>query len=404
LEEGDGYLNGKLTITGETSNPKVNGNIKFNEVGFTVVTLNSRFQLLNDNIVFDTNKILFEDFKLQDIDDNPLTINGSIDSKDYTNLGFDLNVVAKNFRAVNSKAQDNDLFYGALYLDNNLGIKGTMESPVIDGTVKINPDTKFSIVLPQNDPSIVDREGIVEFIDQDQPVLITIEDPTKQITQTEVKGINASVNISIDKEAEISIIIDEANGDFLKLQGEAELSGGIDPSGKTTLTGKYEFTGGAYEMNFNLIKRKFDIQPGSYILWTGEPTSANISITAVYNVEASPIDLVSDQLTGITAEARNTYKQKIPFETNLIMKGELLQPEITFDVVLPEGNNSVSTEIINATQTKLEQIRRDQDALNKQVFALLLLNRFIGENPFQSEAGGVSGAFIAKQSASKILS
>jgi TamB, inner membrane protein subunit of TAM complex len=404
LEEGEGYLDGKLAVTGNASNPNVNGNIQFNDVGFTVVKLNSKFQSITDNIVFNNNRIVFDDFKLQDENDNPLTISGFIDSKDYTNLGFDLKVVAKNFRAVNSKAKDNDLFYGQLYLDNNLRIKGTMESPIIDGNIKINPDTKFTIVLPQNDPSIVDREGIVEFIDQDQPVLITIEDPTNQITQTEVKGINAAVNISIDKEAEISIVIDEANGDYLKLQGEGELSGGIDPSGKTTLTGKYEFTGGAYEMNFNLIRRRFEIQPGSFILWTGEPTTANVHITAVYNVEASPIDLVSDQLTGITAEARNTYKQKIPFETNLIMKGELMQPEITFDIVLPEGNNDVSTEIINATQAKLEQIRNDGDLLNKQVFALLLLNRFIGENPFQSEAGGVSGAFIAKQSASKILS
>lgn len=404
LEEGEGYINGKLTVTGKASNPNVNGNIQFNDVGFTVVKLNSRFQSINDPIVFNTNKIIFNNFKLQDKNDNPLTISGFIDSKDYTNLGFDLNVVAKNFRAVNSQAQDNDLFYGELYLDNNIGIKGTLDRPIIDGTVKINPDTKFTVVLPQNDPSIVDREGIVEFIDQDQPVLITVKDPTKQITQTEIKGVNASVNISVDKEAEISIIIDEANGDYLKLKGEAELSGGIDPSGKTTLTGKYEFVGGTYEMNFNFIKRKFDIQPGSYILWTGEPTTANINITAVYDVEAPPIDLISDQLTGITAETRNMYKQKIPFETNLIMKGDLLHPEITFDIILPEGNNDVSTEIINATQAKLEQIRRDEAALNKQVFALLLLNRFIGENPFQSEAGGVSGAFLAKQSASKILS
>ena len=157
-------------------------------------------------------------------------------------------------------------------------------------------------------------------------------------------------------------------------------------------------------MNFNLIKRKFDIKPGSYILWTGEPTTANVDITAIYKVDASPLDLVDDQLVGITAETRNTYKQKIPFETELKMKGELLQPEISFDIVLPDGNNSVSAEIIDATQTKLVQIRRDEDALNKQVFALLLLNRFIGENPFQSETGGVSGAFLAKQSASKILS
>ncbi|MDO7172313.1 translocation/assembly module TamB [Mariniflexile sp. AS56] len=404
LKESQGYLNGELNVSGKASNPNVNGNIKFNSVGFVVVPLNSKFKLINDNIVFNTNKIIFDNFKLQDENDNPLKINGSINSSDYTNLGFNLNVIADNFRAVNSTSKDNDLFYGELYLDNNLGIKGTLDSPIIDGTVKINADTKFTIVLPQSDPSIADRDGIVEFIDQDQPVLITVEDPINKMVQTEVKGISASVNIVVDKKAEISIIIDEANGDYLKLQGDAELTGGIDPSGKTTLTGKYEFTGGAYEMNFNLIKRKFEIQPESYILWTGEPTTANINITAVYNVEASPLDLVDDQLVGLTPETRNTYKQRIPFETNLIMKGELLEPKITFDIILPDGNNNVSTEIINTTQAKLEQIRRDEDALNKQVFALLLLNRFIGENPFESQAGGLSGAFLAKQSVSKILS
>jgi hypothetical protein len=51
----------------------------------------------------------------------------------------------------------------------------------------------------------------------------------------------------------------------------------IDSSGKTSLTGRYELKEGSYEMNFNLIKRKFDIKSGSYILWTGEPTAEIIS-------------------------------------------------------------------------------------------------------------------------------
>jgi hypothetical protein len=86
------------------------------------------------------------------------------------------------------------------------------------------------------------------------------------------------------------------------------------------------------------------------------------------------------------------------------MKGDLLKPEISFDIVLPEGYNDVSIEIINTTQTKLAQLRQQPELLNKQVFALLLLNRFIGENPFSSEAGGTNAATIARQSASKILS
>jgi hypothetical protein len=259
--------------------------------------------------------------------------------------------------------------------------------------------------MPQSDPSIADREGIVEFIDQDNPPMIKTKlRADEALSKLEITGINASVNIEVDKDAELSIVIDKANGDFLKLKGEAQLTGGIDPSGKTTLTGRYELQQGSYEMNFNLIKRKFDIKSGSYILWTGEPTAADINITAVYKNEAAPIDLVGDQLANVTAAVRNTYKQKIPFETELKMTGELMKPSISFDIILPEGNNSVSTEIINSTQAKLLQIRQQPDELNKQVFALLLLNRFIGENPFASESGGTTVSSLARESASKILS
>lgn len=404
ITQSTGFLNGDLKITGTTENPKIIGDLKFNEVGFKVKQLNAKFKSMNDNITFTENLISLDNFIIKDEKNNDLTINGTINSQNLSNVGFKLKVDAANFKAINSKAKDNDLYYGELYLDNNLTIKGTMESPVVEGDIKINKDTKFTVVLPQDDPSIADREGIVEFIDQDQPQLITKVAFDEELSQTEIKGILASVNIEVDKDAEISIIIDKSNGDFLKLKGEAELNGGIDPSGKTTLTGRYEFTEGSYEMNFNLIKRKFDIKKGSYILWTGEPTMADMNITAIYKSETAPIDLVNDQLGELTPEERNTYKERIPFETELKLNGELLKPVITFDIVLPDGNNDVSADVITTTQAKLTQLRQQPDELNKQVFALLLLNRFIGENPFSSESGGTTATGLARDSASKILS
>ncbi|MFV8341875.1 translocation/assembly module TamB domain-containing protein [Flavobacterium sp. XS2P39] len=405
IKESTGYLTGNFKITGNTKQPKVIGELQFNDVGFKATQLNSNFKSINDKIVFTSDAIIFDNFIIKDEKDNDLTINGKINSENFRNFGFDLALDADNFKAINSKAKDNAKYYGELYLDNHLRISGDFENPIVDGSIKINKDTKFTIVIPQSDPSIADREGIVEFIDQDQPQLsetILIDELNSEM---EIKGINASVNIEIDKEAELSLVIDKANGDFLKLKGEAQLNGGIDPSGKTTLTGRYELSEGSYEMNFNAIKRKFDIKKGSYILWTGEPTTADINITAIYKTEAAPIDLVNDQLgDDITATVRNTYKQKLPFETRLKMTGELMKPAISFDIVLPEGNNSVSTEIINTTQTKLTQLRQQPDELNKQVFALLLLNRFIGENPFASETGGTNVSSIARESASKILS
>ena len=404
ITESTGFLNGNFKITGNTTQPKVIGELQFNEIGFKATPLNSEFKSLNDKITFTEKAIIFDNFVIKDERDNDLVINGKIDSANFSNFGFDLALDADNFKAVNSEAKDNDLYYGELYLDKHLKITGNLDNPVVEGNIRINKDTKFTIVLPQSDPSIADREGIVEFIDQDNPKVMETIVVNEFSSESPIKGINASVNIEVDKEAELSMVIDKANGDFLKLKGEAQLNGGIDPSGKTTLTGRYELSEGSYEMNFNAIKRKFDIKKGSYILWTGEPTTADINITAIYKTEAAPIDLVNDQLGNVAAEVRNTYKQKIPFETALKMNGALLKPTISFDIVLPEGNNSVSTEIINTTQAKLTQLRQQPDELNKQVFALLLLNRFIGENPFASQSGGATVSSLARESASKILS
>ncbi|TDO70013.1 uncharacterized protein DUF490 [Flavobacterium chryseum] len=403
ITEGTGDLSGNFKITGNASAPKVVGELNFNNTGFRVTQLNSYFKTDQEKITFNNDVITFDKFTLNDENDNELYVDGTIQSPDFKNYNFGLTVVANDFRAIHSKAADNDLFYGDLFLDTKLNIKGTLESPVIGGNIKINEETKFSVVLPQSDPSIADREGIVEFVDEDNLYLKQTVEMQKKLNQSELKGMDVSVDITIDKAAELTLVIDKGNGDYLNLKGEAQLTGGIDPSGKTTLTGKYEFSEGAYEMNFNMIRRKFDIQKGSYIIWNGEPTMATLNITAIYKVETAPIDLLGNQL-AVSPTIRNTYKQKIPFQTHLKMKGELLKPEISFDIVLPDGNYDVSSDIVSASQAKLEQLRQDPAELNKQVFALLLLNRFIGENPFASESGGTSAESLARQSVSKILS
>lgn len=130
---------------------------------------------------------------------------------------------------------------------------------------------------------------------------------------------------------------------------------------------------------------------------------AIMNITAVYKTEAPPIDLVEQQVSGQSASVMNQYKQRIPFNTLLKMKGELLKPQLSFDITTEEKNNSISTNVKEVIDQKLAQLRTQESEMNKQVFALLLLNRFIGENPFESGAG-MSAETMARQSVSKILS
>src|SRR5690606_23450656 len=270
--------------------------------------------------------------------------------------------------------------------------------------INIREGTEISIVLPQEDPTIADREGVVEFVDERSRRLAELREIEETVNTSAIQGMDVSVNIDINEEADFTLIIDEGNGDYLNLRGDAQLTAGIDPSGRTSLTGRYEFTQGAYEMSFNFIRRRFEIEPGSYINWTGEPTTARIDIRAIYETETAPIDLLGNQLAGLSQGVRNTYKQEIPFETILRMQGELLEPELSFDIRLPEGNYNVSSDIINASRAKLAQLRQQPAELNKQVFALVVVSRVVGEDAVLSEAGGIGAESLARQSVGKILS
>jgi hypothetical protein len=252
---------------------------------------------------------------------------------------------------------------------------------------------------------VQEREGIVQFINMSDPEAVTaFKTAVYDSIRSDIRRLDVSMNIVVDSAAIFNIIIDEGNGDFIKMQGQAELSAGVDPSGKISLTGNYVLAKGAYEMSYGFIKRRFEIQRGSTITWTGEPTTANLNVNAVYIANASPLDLVDNQLGGVTATERNRYKQKLPFEVYLDIEGELLKPRITFDIGLPSGRNYyVSGDVIAVTNTRLEQVRAEQNELNKQVFSLLLLNRFTSENPFDSKAGGGGVGTFVRQSVSSIL-
>lgn len=404
LKESAGALNGKFNISGTTDKPSVIGDLNFDKTVLNFSMLNNIFRIDQDKISVTNEGIRFNEFKVKDSTGNDLIIDGLAATQNFTNYNFNLDVSANNFQALNSTKNDNKLFYGKLYFDTKLKIKGTETAPAIDGRLGVNSKTKMTVVLPQNDPGVADRDGVVVFVDKDAPqrdsLLLANYD---SLNTSSIQGMDISVNVSIDKEADFTLIVDEGSGDFLNVRGGAELNAGIDQSGKVNLNGSYELEQGSYDLTFNFIKRKFDIVKGSKIVWEGEPTDANVDITAKYTANTSPLDLVKSQLSDASATNRNTYLQKLPFDVLLKMSGKLLKPEITFDITLPDNENlGVSNEVLSTVKTKLEMLRNEDAEMNKQVFALLLLNRFVAEDPFKS-SGSTSTSTLVKQSVSKLM-
>jgi hypothetical protein len=399
-----GALTGNVAINGSTSQPRIQGTINFDTTSISTTILGGPLTIDDEQLTVTENGFTFDKFAIRDSANNALTLDGNVTTSNFINYAFNLDVDSRNFRAVNSTKTDNKVFYGELVISTNLHIGGTELKPVIDGSVTVNEGTAFSIVIPQAEPGVVEREGVVEFVDFDVPGSDTLfRTAYDSLNTSDILGFDISANIVIQKEAAFNIIVDVANGDFLNIRGAGQLSAGIDPSGKISLTGSYEIEEGAYQFSFNFLQRKFTIEKGSKIVWMGEPTSAEVDVTAVYVVNTAPLDLVADQIGD--PNERNFYLQKLPFQVLLKLGGELLKPDISFDILLPEDRNyNVGGDVVQTVNARLAGLRQEPAELNKQVFAVLLLNRFVGENPFESSAGGgFNAGSMARQSVSKLL-
>ena len=140
---------------------------------------------------------------------------------------------------------------------------------------------------------------------------------------------------------------------------------------------------------------------------SGDPKDAEVNITAVYDIDASPYDLVSNEVSDYGGNDSKLYSQKIPFQVILKIKGKLLRPRLEFDVQLKENTAGINYNMATTIDNKLLQMRSDPSTMNKQVFALLVMGRFIGEQSQDFFAGTNGNALqadqIVKESVSRFL-
>ena len=89
------------------------------------------------------------------------------------------------------------------------------------------------------------------------------------------------------------------------------------------------------------------------------------------------------------------YKKRVPVEVLMHLSQRLMNPDIAFDVRLPSVDEGVRTQVNSALA--------NTDDLNKQVFALVVLNRFL---PNDANASGQenSGLAVGATTGTELLS
>ena len=402
LRRAKGILKGQASVKGAITSPQIVGNLDFDKVAFDVSQLGSRYLVDNQSLKFDGQTIRFKQFTISDTLNQPLIVNGTVVLTNIPLVKYDLTVDAKNFMVLNSTRKDNDLFYGKGFVDANLTLQGISEKARIEGDIKVRENSKISVIVPNSFDEIGQQEGVVVFVNRKNP----LSDAVKLDTLQEPIFVNdfvseMSLNIEADDKSEFTIVVDEINGDNLVVKGNARLNAGVNANGQPYILGSYDLTEGSYGLTFEVLKRQFKIQKGSTITWTGDPMNADVNITAIYATNTAPLDLMTNEITG----NQNIYRQKMAFEVLLTMAGKLSKPDVSFKIRAAETQRLVANEVI--TNVKARLLNLQENEVNKQVFALLILNRFFSEKStdfFSSSTGGSSAEAFARQSVSKILS
>ena len=400
ITEADGTLTGNLLAEGRAGAPEISGELVFNNAFLKPSYLNNRLELKHETLQFKKDGIYFNSFTMLDATHNKAILDGSLKMKEFSDFVLDLHVTTKDFLLFNTLAGDKKDFFGRMVVDSKVDVSGPISLPVVVAKVKMKKGSNFTFAVPEDKLTTDRGENVVEF-DNSLKINSIVSNIGKGAGETTgITGFDLSSIIEIDKEATLRLLMDPASTDSLVVKGEAALSFTMDRSGKMSLTGAYNLNDGSYLVSLeSVIKRKFAIKQGSTIIWNGDPLDATISIDAVYSVRASPYDLVADQISGKSDVDQGGYKQRYPFQVLLKLRGEILHPEIGFEIqLLPEDKGILG----GAVNQKLIQLDSDPSALNKQVFALLVLGRFVQENPFQSESGGTS--VLIRSTVGKFLS
>ncbi len=402
LSHSSGKMTGDLQVSGTTEAPRVDGKITFDDAAFKVAQLNEMLKLKEEDILFNPTGIHFNNFTILNGNDDKAVIDGDVLTQKYQHFKFNLNLLADKFRALNIPEGKDKPFYGKLFVSTKTKITGDEKLPKIDMQLGLNDGTDFTYVMLDENPEEESSEGIVQFFDPDKQVdtlQMNISDSARYSKTLE--GLDIDATIHIDTNALFNVVIDPVSGDNLFVRGKADLDFTMDPGGKMSLTGRYDLIHGTYNLSLEgVIKKKFDLLRGSSINWKGDPMSADMNITAEYNTEASPLELVQGQMDNDNDEASQAYKQKLPFQVFLHLNGELLKPDISFELGMPEEARQA---LNGAVYTRINQINTNPSEVNKQTLGLLVLNHFIGDNPLKTSAGGSTGDMVRK-SANKLLS
>lgn len=396
IHDSEGYLDGRVSLKGPARAVKLDGRMQLHGVKTTVDYLNIPYQVAEASVDITDRVISFGELKMEDAEGRSASLSGKITHEFFDDMDLDLNFSTDRFQFLNTTAEDNELFYGELFLKSDMSVRGPVDKPRFFVNAVTQPGTRFYTV-PLTEEEAITQEDFIIF---GRPELDSLGRDTNYLRnhQLTLPGIDLQLNLELTKDAELQVIVDPLSGDKLVCKGTSNLTVDMDAARNVRITGSYELTEGQYSFSYEqLIKKDFSILPGSKITFNGDPLRAKLDITASYQTRVDISSLVANQSSD---DAASTGMQRADVQVQMKISGDLLEPVLTFDIVLvddPQGT------LADAAENRLRQLRNSETELNTQVFGLLFFNNFIVAQNNQQSISEV-GETALLSSVSKLVS
>jgi len=366
ISDVQGTVTGTINVTGKLAEPQVNGEALLTDAGLKINYLNTKYTFthpvsIRPDAFFMDNVTLY--------DQQGGTAHASAFTVYHHGLkdwNFDVAIQMDSLLVLDTGPADNSLYYGRAIGRGDLNVEGYADNLGITVNAKTMPGT--SLHFPLGASTDVSGIPFVRFTGKDDQTLSENE-------SVDLSGVHMDMNVEVTPDAKFELIFDPTVGDILRGRGQGNIAMSVTPSGDFSMKGDVAVVDGDYLFTLrNLVNKRFGIEPGGHINWFGDPFDASIDIDAVYRLRAALYDVMP---AALRTEA---YRKRVPVEVTMHLTQKLMNPDIGFEVRLPTVDEGVRTQVNSAMAST--------DDLNKQVFSLIVLNRFLPSDKTNTAAPG----------------
>lgn len=353
-----GRVSGDVDIDGTLSHPSIMGGLFFDKGELLLDVTGVQYSFTDSLYVVD-NAVRFNHFALSDPRGNKAYVDGLVDCSDLNNISADIRLNTDNLLVLD--AAQGESFYGTLFVASNLHVKGPVAKLDISGDVRTNPGS--AVTVPISDRRVVSSQDYITFISDQSSQHDMQQVPTVQVADFPIRIL---ANIHVTPDLRLSIPMDFMSQMFVNVgaSGEGDLRLEMS-SGTPQITGTYEISSGVLALNLaQLVSRKFLIESGSMLVFPGNISDTRFDINAVYSLRTN----VSSLTGGLAADASS--QRTVNVEDVFMLSGTLDSPQVSFDIRLPNADQSVQEEVFAFIDRSNER-----DMLNQSA-SLLVLGQF----------------------------